>query len=113
MHNGPGERPIPETRKNFLTRFTYETFEKKIPYTEDLYETKEELIKKDYVDRRNLILDKNNYYITTVKQRGCFYPEKTTYGVDREFPEVRIKSIFILSVIENPSCKVASTLWSI
>ena len=26
MHNGPPQRPNPEKRKNFLTRFTYETF---------------------------------------------------------------------------------------
>ena len=53
LHNGPNPRATPEPKKNFLTRFTYETFQKKIPYTEDLYENKEELIKMDYINRRN------------------------------------------------------------
>jgi hypothetical protein len=26
LHNGPPPRPTPEPKKNFLTRFTYETF---------------------------------------------------------------------------------------
>lgn len=86
--NGPPPRPTPNLKKNFLTRFTYETFQKKIPYTEDLYENKEELIKQDYINRRNQILQPNRPYTTTVKQHGTFYNEKLTYGLDREFPEV-------------------------
>lgn len=86
LHNGPPPRPTPDLKKNFLTRFTYETFQKQIPYTEDLYETKEELIKQDYVNRRNQILLPGRPYTTTVRQRGTFYNGKITYGVDREFP---------------------------
>lgn len=86
MHNGPPQRPQPEKRKNFLTRFTYETFQKKIPYTEDLYENKQDMIRDDYVKRRSLIVEPERPYTTTVKQRGTFYSEKLTYGEDREFP---------------------------
>lgn len=53
LHNGPPPRPNPVREKNFLTRFTMETFQKKIPYTEDLYENKEELTKLDYIHRRS------------------------------------------------------------
>ena len=42
-HNGPPVRPQPEKMKNFLTRSTYESFQKKIKYTEDLYENKDDL----------------------------------------------------------------------
>lgn len=52
-HNGPPPRPAVELKKNFVTRFTPDPFQKVIPYTEDLYETKEDLIKEDYVNRRN------------------------------------------------------------
>lgn len=86
LHNGPAPRATPEPKKNFLTRFTYETFQKKIPYTEDLYENKEELIKMDYVNRRNDILVPALPYTTTVKQHGTFYNERITYGLDRDFP---------------------------
>ena len=88
LHNGPDPRFTPEPKKNFLTRFTYETFQKKIPYTEDLYENKEELIKMDYVNRRNQILVPGLPYTTTVKQHGTFYNERITYGLDRDFPQV-------------------------
>lgn len=88
LHNGAALRATPEPKKNFLTRFTYETFQKKIPYTEDLYENKEELIKMDYVNRRNQILVPGLPYTTTVKQHGTFYNERITYGEDRDFPQV-------------------------
>ena len=88
LHNGPALRATPEPKKNFLTRFTYETFQKKIPYTEDLYENKEELIKMDYVNRRNQILVPGLPYTTTVKQHGTFYNERITFGEDRDFPQV-------------------------
>lgn len=86
LHNGPPQRPNPETKKNFLTRFTYETFQKKIPYTEDLYERKEDFTRDDYIKRRSLIMEPERPYTTTVKQRGTFYSEKQTFGEDREFP---------------------------
>ena len=56
----------PERRTNFLTRFASETFQKKLSYTEDLYENKDELIKKDYVNRRSQIIHPDNHYTTTV-----------------------------------------------
>lgn len=56
MHNGPQQRKESEKRKNFLNRFTYEVFQKKVPYIEDLYERKEDMIREDYIKRRNLIL---------------------------------------------------------
>lgn len=86
-HNGPEPRPEPRKEKNFLTRFTSETFQKSIPYTEDLYENKEELIKFDYVNRRSLILTPNKAYTTTVVQHGTFYPQYLTYGTLKEFPQ--------------------------
>ena len=67
MHNGPPQRPTPEQNKNFLTRFTYETFQKKIPYTEDLYENKEDMIRDDYVRRRSQIMYPAKPYTSTVK----------------------------------------------
>jgi hypothetical protein len=48
-HNGPPQRNDPEKRKNFLTRSTYELFQKKSPYTEDLYENKEDMKRNDYI----------------------------------------------------------------
>jgi hypothetical protein len=74
LHNGPPPRPASTLKKNFLTRFTAETFQSKIMYTEDLYETKEDLTKQDYVNRRNQILAIERPYTTTVKQHGTFYP---------------------------------------
>ena len=53
LHNGPGQRPQPETSKNFMTRSTMEVFQKKVPYKEDVYENKEDLIRDDYINRRN------------------------------------------------------------
>jgi hypothetical protein len=66
LHNGPPPRPMPEKRKNFLNRFTADPFQKQIPYTEDLYETKDDLRKQDYLFRRSLILEENRPYTTTV-----------------------------------------------
>ena len=86
MHNGPPLRPTPEQKKNFLTRFTYETSQKKIPYTEDLFENKEDMVRDDYIRRRSQIMYPSKPYTSTVKQRGTFYSERLTYGEDREFP---------------------------
>ena len=88
LHNGPPQRPDPERRKNFMTRSTYELFQKQVKYTEDLYENKEDLKRQDYVMRRSQILNLQRPYTSTVRQRGTFYAEKTTYGTDREFPNV-------------------------
>lgn len=87
-HNGPPPRPEPVQAKNFLTRFTSDTFQKRIPYTEDLYENKEELIKSDYVNRRCQILTPNRPYTTIVRQHGTFYPTYQTYGTLKQFPNV-------------------------
>lgn len=67
LHNGPQPRPEPNKMKNFLTRFTSETFQKNVPYTEDLYENKEELIKFDYINRRSQIITPDRPYTTIVK----------------------------------------------
>jgi len=64
-------------------------FQKKVPYIEDLYENKEDIKRKEYIESRNKILLLNRPYSSTVRQRGTFYNTKTTFGVDREFPEVR------------------------
>ncbi len=66
-HNGPPVRPEPEKRKNFLTRFTYEVFQKKVPYTEDLYENKEDTKRKDYITERSKILEPERPYTSTVR----------------------------------------------
>lgn len=86
--NGPPERPKPEGKPNFLTRFTPEKFQKKIPYIEDLYENKEDLIKADFIARTRKILTPNKPYTTAVKQHGTFYPHYLTYGSLKEFPKV-------------------------
>lgn len=52
MPNGPPPRPMPEKNKGYMTRSTYETFQKKIPYTEDLYENKDDKIRADYIKRK-------------------------------------------------------------
>ena len=88
LHNGPPPSPEPLGKKNFLNRFACETFQKIIPYTEDLYENKEDLIKKDYIQRTSLILEPGRPYTTTVVQHGTFYPERIIYGSDRFFPPV-------------------------
>lgn len=63
----PGPRNAPT---NFLTRSTYELFQKKtvggVSYTEDAYERKEDMRKLDYQRRAALILDKNQPYTTSV-----------------------------------------------
>ena len=63
----PGPRNAPT---NFLTRSTYELFQKKtvggVTYTEDAYERKEDMRKLDYQRRAALILDKNQPYTTSV-----------------------------------------------
>jgi hypothetical protein len=88
LHNGPPPRPQPELKKNFLTRYTPDPFQKIIPYTEDLYETQEDMVKQDYVNRRSQILTPSQAYTTTVRQHGTFYNERITYGTDKEFPNV-------------------------
>jgi hypothetical protein len=88
LHNGPPARPAPESRKNFLTRFSSEKFQPRLPYTEDLYETKEDLTRMDYIKRRSLILAPSRPYTSTVRQRGTFYPQYMTYGTLKQFPEV-------------------------
>ena len=56
---------------------------------EDLYENKDDLKKQDYIRRRCEILALERPYTSTVRQRGTFYNTKTTFGADREFPDVR------------------------
>jgi len=50
---GPRNTPI-----NFMSRSTYDSFQKKLTYTEDAYERKEDMRKLDYQRRAALILDK-------------------------------------------------------
>ena len=52
-HAGPKNTPF-----NFMARSTYEPFQKKLMYTEDAYERKEDMRKLDYQRRAALILDK-------------------------------------------------------
>ena len=52
-HPGPKNAPV-----NFMSRSTYEPFQKGFAYTEDAYERKEDMRKLDYQRRAALILDK-------------------------------------------------------
>lgn len=79
----PGAKDTP---KNFMTRSTYEPFQKSMVYTEDAYERKEDMRKLDYQRRAALILDKGQPYTTSVFQHGCFDPHRKTYGSDGNFP---------------------------
>lgn len=79
----PGPRKIPV---NFKSRKTSESFQKKVVYTEDAYERKEDMRKLDYQRRAALILDKNKAYTTSVKQHGTFDSFRKTYGNDGDFP---------------------------
>ena len=90
MHNGPPQRPMPEKRKNFMARSTYELFQKQVPYMEDLYENKEDMQRNDYIKNRSQILSIERPYTSTVRQRGTFYSQKNTFGTDRNFPEVKL-----------------------
>jgi hypothetical protein len=110
-HNGPPVRPEPEKRKNFLTRFTYEVFQKKTPYTEDLYENKEDTKRKDYITERGKILEPQRPYTSTVKQRGTFYNTKTTFGLDRDFPEVS-SSLNITRSVESQGDEKTTLVWA-
>ena len=85
-HNGPPPRPEPEQRKNFLTRSTYELFQKRVPYSEDQYEHSENDKRQDYIDRSTKIIHPDRPYTSTVRQRGTFYNTKLTFGSDVEFP---------------------------
>ena len=58
IHN-PGPRNIPI---NFMARSTSDSFQKKLLYTEDAFERKEDMRKLDYQRRAALILDKNSPY---------------------------------------------------
>jgi hypothetical protein len=80
-HAGPKNTPL-----NFMARSTYEPFQKKLMYTEDAYERKEDMRKLDYQRRAALILDKGQPYTTSVFQHGCFDPHRKTYGADGKFP---------------------------
>ena len=96
LHNGAPIRSDPEHKKNFLNRFTSDTFQKQIPYCEDLYENKDDLTKLDYINRRNLIVEPALPYTTSVKQHGAFYPAYITYGSDKFFPNViNIKPFYL------------------
>ena len=77
---GPRNTPI-----NFMSRSTYDSFQKKLTYTEDAYERKEDMRKLDYQRRAALILDKGQPYTTSVFQHGNFDPHRKTFGVDRTF----------------------------
>jgi hypothetical protein len=57
-----------------------------MPYTEDLFERKEDFTREDYIKRRSHIIEPGRPYTSTVRQRGTFYNEKVTFGTDREFP---------------------------
>lgn len=115
LHNGPPARPEIETRKNFLTRSTAERFQGKVPYTEDLYENKEDLMRQDYLKRRSLILTPNRPYTSTVRQRGTFYPQYMTYGTLKSFPEVSQRRDTVLSSmpIESDSQGLATCSWTV
>lgn len=63
-------------------------FQKKLPYSEDQYEHKEDDKRNDYIENRSRILQPERPYTSTVRQRGTFYGPKITFGTDRDFPDV-------------------------
>lgn len=66
MHNGPPSKKELETRKNFVTRFTSDCFQHKIPYVEDQYERKEDMARNEYLKSRQQIID-DRPYTTSVR----------------------------------------------
>lgn len=89
LHNGPPQRPQPEKKTNFLARSTLDLFQQRVPYTEDLYENKDDVKRSQYILHREKILNLQRPYTSTVRQRGTFYSEKLTFGSDRDFPNVK------------------------
>ena len=51
-HNGPKKRPDSRKKINFLARSKADPFQKKLNYTEDEYERKEDMKRFDWIKQR-------------------------------------------------------------
>ena len=85
---GPPARPTPETAPRFATRVKAEPFTQfsRIGHTLDPYERKQDMGRDEYAKQNNQIMHRNQPWSNTVRQRGCFYPNITTFGTNIKFP---------------------------
>ena len=86
---GPPSRPVPESAPRFGTRVKAEPFTSlnKMGYSEDPYERKQDMNRDEYANQNGLIIHRDQPWSNTVRQRGTFYPNFTTYGTNIAFPE--------------------------
>ena len=97
---GPPARPNPETAPRFATRVKPEPFTSfnKLGYTEDPYERKQDLNRDEYARLNGKIIYRDQPWNNTVRQRGTFYPNFSTYGTNIAFsekkPEVKKQPLF-------------------
>jgi len=54
---------------------------------EDPYERKQDLNREEYARLNSKILHRDQPWNNTVRQRGTFYPNFSTYGTNITFPE--------------------------
>ena len=88
MPLGPPARTTPESAPRFGTRVTADPFTQfdKIGYSEDPYERRQDMGRDEYARLNSQILLRDQPWSNTVRQRGCFYPNFTTYGTNITFP---------------------------
>ena len=56
-------------------------------YSEDPYERKQDMGRDEYAKQNSKIIHREQPWSNTVRQRGCFFPNFTTYGTNIAFPE--------------------------
>jgi hypothetical protein len=86
---GPPKRGVPESAPRFATRVKAEPFTNlnTLGYSLEPYERKQDFEREDYGKRNGQILHRDQPWSNTVRQRGSFQPNFTTFGTNIAFPE--------------------------
>lgn len=86
---GPPKRSTPESAPRFATRVKAEPFTSlnKLGYSIEPFERKQDQEREGYGKRNSEILVRSQPWSNTVRQRGTFQPNFTTFGTNITFPE--------------------------
>ena len=86
---GPPQRSVPESAPRFATRVKAEPFTNlnRMGYSEDPYERRQDQGREEYAKQNARIMHRDQPWSNTVRQRGTFGPNFSTFGTNLAFKD--------------------------